>query len=67
MNWISCSERPPNNGDRVLLSCGGVVTEGYLDGDNAWHSFYIDDVEKTLLAPVTHWMELPEGMPHGDD
>lgn len=58
--WISVNDRLPQPGDRVLLSCGCFVGEGYflIDGSIGRFGRPWSDFDDRHL--VTHWMPLPE-------
>ena len=63
-DWIKCSERLPNVGERVLMNVGKSVFEGWHDG-RIWVRY--DDFdespasfEELMCKRVTHWMPLPE-------
>lgn len=50
MNWIKCSEKMPQNGERVLT----------LEGRTVYTSFY-DDGGWSFPYPInpSHWMPIP--------
>lgn len=64
MNWISISERLPEqmpgnlSSDWLLISDGLSVTIGYYSFKyREWREQFDDGYEKTVL--VSHWMPLP--------
>ena len=58
-NWIPCKERPPEVGQSVLLSVGGMYTaEGCLRDDGDWAQFRWNAIKRKDM--VGAWMPLPE-------
>ena len=60
--WISVKERLPEPGERVLLSDGTFVAEGYILFTGKWMRNGI----WVLPMHPTHWMPLPEPPKEGD-
>ncbi len=54
--WISIKDRLPEPGERVLLSDGTFVAEGYILFTGKWMRNGI----WVLPMHPTHWMPLPE-------
>lgn len=69
MEWIACSERMPEEGQRVLVAddrppvsmvvAYGVMARGILPGlapgSFVWYETWSDEI----VWGVTHWMPLP--------
>jgi hypothetical protein len=66
--WISCAERLPTYGERVLAAvCGNVETLTLYYRDLLIEDYWEDDVQRVIrLGAVTHWMPLPRP-PKGDE
>jgi hypothetical protein len=72
MNWIKCSERLPEVGERVLAWADGVNHKLSQDGCytavrqrrywdvDAWDNYGAED-------DFSHWMPLPEGPKEGSE
>ncbi|WP_075180556.1 DUF551 domain-containing protein [Pantoea sp. 1.19] len=66
-NWIKCSERMPENGQKVVAFHNGWVNcfifkiEHSVSSSKVWFEQYLTaDVEVNLgLKEVTHWQPLP--------
>lgn len=60
--WISCSERMPNDGQHVIISCDGafVLYAQYRDGEFFDVVRNGEEFFETQSRNVTHWMPLPE-------
>lgn len=61
--WISIKERLPEPGERVLLSDGTFVAEGYILFTGEWMR---NEIWVLPMHP-THWMPLPEPSEEVDD
>ena len=65
--WIPCSERLPENGERVLAYCKDRVIHDvkWSWPQNAW----FDKVtgHEYFESFVTHWMPLPESLVEGEN
>lgn len=58
--WISCKERLPEIGQRVIATNGTFTGEAYLRGHRkAFYRPYESEWEAVFDEPVTHWMPLP--------
>lgn len=60
--WISCSERMPDDGQRVIILCDGafVLYAQYRDGEFFDIVRNGDEFFETQSRNVTDWMQLPE-------
>lgn len=57
--WIMCNEQPPEVGQDILMSVGGMYTaEGCLREDGDWAQFRWNAILRKDM--VTAWMPLPE-------
>lgn len=66
--WISVEKRKPEPGERVLLSDGVYIGEGWLS-DNGILCRYVGRPIKSLLGiDITYWMPMPvpPGKEHRD-
>ena len=52
--WIKCSERMPENDERVLAMFASIMRTVFHD-ETGWHP----DICTTYTADATHWMPLP--------
>lgn len=59
--WVSVEERLPGT-ERVLITNGEFVKEGYRRPDGVWKYGKEEHMrwERLSCHPVTHWMPLPE-------
>lgn len=59
--WISVEERLPGT-ERVLITNGEFVKEGYRRPDGVWKYGRGEHMRWDKLSgnPITHWMPLPE-------
>ncbi|HHQ9669999.1 TPA: DUF551 domain-containing protein [Escherichia coli] len=61
-DWISCSERMPDDGQHVIILCDGafVLYAQYRDGEFFDVVRNGEELFETQSRNVTHWMPLPE-------
>ncbi|EAY2467487.1 DUF551 domain-containing protein [Salmonella enterica] len=61
-DWISCSERMPDDGRHVIILCDGafVLYAQYRDGEFFDIVRNGDEFFETQSRNVTDWMQLPE-------
>lgn len=60
--WITCSERMPDEGQHVIILCDGafVLYAQYRDGEFFDVVRNGEEFFETQSRNVTHWMPLPE-------
>ena len=60
MNWISVTDRLPDEGENVLAWDGDDVIQAFRDC-GLWRDCSGWPMEAEGHRTVTHWMEMPEG------
>lgn len=60
--WISMNDRKPEVGEKVILTNGDIVKEGWVRPDGVW-KYGVEHNElwsRLSIVPPTHWMPLPD-------
>lgn len=67
--WRPVLLDPPKVGERVLVTSGKFVGEGYMMADGSWYRHSGISWSRGLGLQVTHWKPLPEawGEEHYED
>lgn len=58
--WITCSERLPKLGERVLTTDGAFVGEMYINKRGQWQRYNVVNHETLMALDILYWMPLPE-------
>lgn len=58
--WISCSERLPKPGERVLTTDGAFVGEMYIDKRGKWRRYNVVNHETMMALDILYWQPFPE-------
>ena len=58
--WISVTERLPEQGERVLATDGGFVGELYVNSRGQWKRYNVNDHSLLMALDILWWMPMPQ-------
>lgn len=58
--WISVTERLPEQGERVLATDGGFVGEFYVNSLGQWKRYNVNDQSLLMALDILWWMPMPQ-------
>ena len=58
--WISVTERLPEQGERVLATDGGFVGELYVNSRGQWRRYNVNDHSLLMALDILWWMPMPK-------
>lgn len=58
--WISVTERLPEQGERVLATDGGFVGELYVNSRGQWKRYNVNDHSLLMALDILWWMPMPK-------
>ena len=58
--WISVTERSPEQGERVLATDGGFVGEFYVNSSGQWKRYNVNDHSLLMALDILWWMPMPQ-------
>ena len=58
--WISVTERLPEQGERVLATDGGLVGELYVNSRGQWKRYNVNDHSLLMALDILWWMPMPQ-------
>lgn len=58
--WISVTERLPEQGERVLATDGEFVGELYVNSRGQWKRYNVNDQSLLMALDILWWMPMPQ-------